>query len=71
MDAFYSFWFGFKSWREFPHPEEEDIEQVGWGGLGSVVVCAVVCGGVLCCAVACCGVCCVMRAACALPLVVS
>ncbi|KAL4443910.1 hypothetical protein ABPG75_011647 [Micractinium tetrahymenae] len=27
VDAFYNFWFSFKSWREFPHPEEEDIEQ--------------------------------------------
>lgn len=24
--AFYDFWFSFKSWREFPHPDEEDIE---------------------------------------------
>jgi DnaJ family protein C protein 2 len=29
VDAFYNFWFSFKSWREFPHPDEEDIEQVG------------------------------------------
>ena len=29
VDAFYTFWFSFKSWREFPHPDEEDIEQVG------------------------------------------
>jgi hypothetical protein len=28
VDAFYNFWYGFKSWREFPHPDEEDIEQV-------------------------------------------
>lgn len=27
VDAFYNFWYAFKSWREFPHPEEEDIEQ--------------------------------------------
>lgn len=27
VDKFYKFWFGFKSWREFPHPDEEDIEQ--------------------------------------------
>ncbi|KAL4449534.1 hypothetical protein ABPG77_007178 [Micractinium sp. CCAP 211/92] len=27
VDAFYNFWFSFKSWREFPHPDEEDIEQ--------------------------------------------
>ena len=27
VDRFYKFWFGFKSWREFPHPDEEDIEQ--------------------------------------------
>ena len=26
VDAFYDFWFGFKSWREFPHPDEEDVE---------------------------------------------
>lgn len=26
VDAFYSFWFSFKSWREFPHPDEEDVE---------------------------------------------
>ncbi|GBF99777.1 hypothetical protein Rsub_12217 [Raphidocelis subcapitata] len=26
VSAFYDFWFGFKSWREFPHPEEEDVE---------------------------------------------
>ena len=28
VDAFYNFWYSFKSWREFPHPDEEDIEQV-------------------------------------------
>ncbi len=27
VDKFYDFWFSFKSWREFPHPDEEDIEQ--------------------------------------------
>lgn len=27
VDRFYKFWFGFKSWREFPHPDEEDVEQ--------------------------------------------
>ncbi|KAI7843108.1 hypothetical protein COHA_003279 [Chlorella ohadii] len=27
VDAFYNFWYAFKSWREFPHPDEEDIEQ--------------------------------------------
>jgi hypothetical protein len=27
VDAFYDFWFGFRSWREFPHPDEEDVEQ--------------------------------------------
>ncbi len=27
VDGFYSFWFNFKSWREFPHPDEEDVEQ--------------------------------------------
>ena len=27
VDGFYSFWFSFKSWREFPHPDEEDVEQ--------------------------------------------
>lgn len=31
MDAFYNFWFSFKSWREFPHPDEEDIEQASAG----------------------------------------
>lgn len=36
MDAFYNFWFSFKSWREFPHPDEEDIEQV----LRSTALCA-------------------------------
>jgi DnaJ family protein C protein 2 len=24
--AFYDFWFTFKSWREFPHEDEEDVE---------------------------------------------
>lgn len=27
VDRFYKFWFAFKSWREFPHPDEEDVEQ--------------------------------------------
>ena len=27
MDKFYDFWFSFKSWREFLHPDEEDVEQ--------------------------------------------
>lgn len=27
VDKFYKFWFAFKSWREFPHPDEEDVEQ--------------------------------------------
>ena len=27
VDAFYDFWFGFRSWRECPHPDEEDTEQ--------------------------------------------
>ncbi|KAK9863220.1 hypothetical protein WJX84_011390 [Apatococcus fuscideae] len=27
VDKFYNFWFSFKSWREFPHPDEEDVEQ--------------------------------------------
>lgn len=26
VSAFYNFWFGFKSWREFPHEDEEDPE---------------------------------------------
>lgn len=26
VSAFYDFWFAFKSWREFPHDEEEDPE---------------------------------------------
>lgn len=25
--SFYDFWFSFKSWREFPHPDEEDPAQ--------------------------------------------
>lgn len=24
---FYDFWFSFKSWRVFPHEDEEDVEQ--------------------------------------------
>lgn len=27
VEAFYDFWFSFKSWREFPHPDEEDVES--------------------------------------------
>lgn len=27
VDNFYSFWYGFKSWREFPHADEFDLEQ--------------------------------------------
>lgn len=27
VDAFYNFWYGFKSWREFPHADEFDLEQ--------------------------------------------
>lgn len=27
VDKFYDFWFSFRSWREFPHPDEEDLEQ--------------------------------------------
>eukprot|EP00210_Caulerpa_lentillifera_P003003 g2867.t1 len=27
VSSFYDFWFGFKSWREFPHPDEEDPAQ--------------------------------------------
>eukprot|EP00887_Chlorella_sp_A99_P003237 scaffold9.g3237.t1 len=27
VNSFYDFWFSFRSWREFPHPDEEDIEQ--------------------------------------------
>lgn len=26
VDRFYDFWFAFKSWREFPHEDEEDVE---------------------------------------------
>lgn len=26
-DKFYNFWFSFRSWREFPHPDEEETEQ--------------------------------------------
>lgn len=26
VDKFYRFWFSFKSWREFPHEDEEDVE---------------------------------------------
>ncbi|XVE52354.1 hypothetical protein DITRI_Ditri02bG0116400 [Diplodiscus trichospermus] len=27
VDNFYNFWYGFKSWREFPHADEYDLEQ--------------------------------------------
>ncbi|KAK7302343.1 hypothetical protein RJT34_13230 [Clitoria ternatea] len=27
VDNFYNFWYSFKSWREFPHADEFDIEQ--------------------------------------------
>lgn len=27
VSAFYDFWYKFKSWREFPHPDEEDPAQ--------------------------------------------
>ena len=27
VDGFYNFWYAFKSWREFPHADEFDIEQ--------------------------------------------
>ena len=27
VDAFYNFWYAFKSWREFPHSDEFDLEQ--------------------------------------------
>ncbi|KAM7267413.1 hypothetical protein ACFE04_009579 [Oxalis oulophora] len=27
VDTFYNFWYNFKSWREFPHADEFDIEQ--------------------------------------------
>jgi len=27
VDKFYNFWFQFRSWREFPHPDEEDAES--------------------------------------------
>jgi len=27
VEAFYDFWFVFRSWREFPHPDEEDAES--------------------------------------------
>lgn len=35
VDAFYNFWYSFKSWREFPHPDEEDIEQARSCGLAT------------------------------------
>ena len=27
VSRFYDFWYAFKSWREFPHPDEEDPAQ--------------------------------------------
>ncbi|EPS65770.1 hypothetical protein M569_09005, partial [Genlisea aurea] len=27
VDGFYNFWYNFKSWREFPHADEFDLEQ--------------------------------------------
>ncbi|XAR54502.1 hypothetical protein NMG60_11029652 [Bertholletia excelsa] len=27
VDIFYNFWYSFKSWREFPHADEYDVEQ--------------------------------------------
>ncbi|KAK4797119.1 hypothetical protein SAY86_029445 [Trapa natans] len=27
VDKFYDFWYSFKSWREFPHEDEYDVEQ--------------------------------------------
>nr|GEW63609.1 hypothetical protein [Tanacetum cinerariifolium] len=27
VDAFYDFWYSFKSWREFPHEDEFDLEE--------------------------------------------
>nr|AMD40258.1 gonidialess A related factor [Agave tequilana] len=27
VDSFYNFWYAFKSWREFPHADEFDLEQ--------------------------------------------
>lgn len=27
VDSFYNFWYSFKSWREFPHADEFDVEQ--------------------------------------------
>ncbi|KAJ0666207.1 putative transcription factor MYB family [Helianthus annuus] len=27
VDSFYDFWYGFKSWREFPHDDEYDLED--------------------------------------------
>lgn len=27
VDSFYNFWYAFKSWREFPHADEFDVEQ--------------------------------------------
>lgn len=52
VDKFYDFWFTFKSWRVFPHEDEEDVEQAEfreqrrwierfvrvWGRLDSCIV---------------------------------
>ena len=27
VESFYDFWFSFRSWREFPHPDEEELDQ--------------------------------------------
>lgn len=27
VEKFYNFWFQFRSWREFPHPDEEEVES--------------------------------------------
>nr|XP_043606732.1 dnaJ homolog subfamily C member 2-like [Erigeron canadensis] len=27
VDSFYDFWYGFKSWREFPHEDEYDLDE--------------------------------------------
>lgn len=29
VQKFYDFWYRFKSWRVFPHPDEEDEEAAG------------------------------------------
>lgn len=35
VDAFYEFWYTFRSWREFPHPDEEDVEGVSLSPSGA------------------------------------